>query len=102
MRLSLAWLKWAANGTPLPHPAPHGTTRSPYNGPVPPLAWLALAELWAEPYTVSSDFARKYAEEVALLASLGWISTIGWDERTYSRLWRLTGRGHVALVSRSD
>lgn len=51
---------------------------------------------------VSSNFAREYAAEIGLLASLGWISTVNWDGKTYSRIWRLTHNGHIALSTRGD
>jgi hypothetical protein len=48
-------------------------------------------------YTVSSDFARQYALEVALLASIGWISVVSPDGRSHDRCWRVTARGYMAL-----
>lgn len=59
-----------------------------------------MAKLWEEPFTVASNFAREYAEEIALLSSIGWISTVTWDGQGFSRLWRLTGRGLTALNTR--
>lgn len=71
-----------------------------YTGPITEIAWAVLAKLWDEPFTVSSNFAREFASEIALLASIGWISTVTWDGCGFSRLWRLTGRGLTALNTR--
>lgn len=101
-RLSLRWLPkcFHDNMRRASSPAPITLARGKlYDGPVSASAWMTLAELWAEPFTVSSNFARERAEEIALLASLGWISTIAWDCHTYSRLWRMTAKGYLALVN---
>ena len=71
-----------------------------YTGPITERTWETLAALWAEPFTVSSNFARERAEEIALLASIGWVSTVTYDGQAFSRLWRLTGRGLTALTTR--
>lgn len=71
-----------------------------YTGPVTEHCWDVLAGLWSEPCTVQSNYAREFAEEIALLASVGWISTVTPDGQGYTRLWRLTGRGLTALNTR--
>lgn len=48
-------------------------------------------------FSVSSNFAREYALEVALLASIGWISVVSPDGRAFDRCWRVTARGYMAL-----
>lgn len=44
------------------------------------------------PFKVQSDFARQYAQEVACLASLGFISTQEGPQE-FGRKWRITGIG---------
>lgn len=53
-------------------------------------------------FSVSSNFAREYALEVALLASIGWISVVTPDGTAHDRCWRVTARGYMALKGRND
>lgn len=46
---------------------------------------------------VQSNFARALSPQVALAASLGWITTVDPGGRTYSRIWRITVAGLTAL-----
>lgn len=62
-------------------------------------AWEALSLTHSSPRSVSSDFARYFAQEIGLLASVGYITTLI-DNTTYSKLWRVTPRGLVALQHR--
>lgn len=49
--------------------------------------------------TVSGDYARQYAAEVAVLACLGMIST--WNGATFGRRWRITARGAACWEANS-
>ena len=53
---------------------------------------LVLLHSYLSPFKVQSDFARQYAQEVACLASLGFISTLEGPQQ-YGRKWRVTGIG---------
>lgn len=80
---------------------PSGPTS--YTGPIGSREWEALSLVWHEgPWSTSSNFAREYAAEVALLASIGWISVVAPDGRSYDRLWRVTARGFIALKGRTS
>lgn len=58
-----------------------------------------LAELHKQPRSVSSDFARAAAPEVAALASQGLITTrLPQRKPVYGRVWRVTLGGVQALV----
>lgn len=46
--------------------------------------------------TTKSDFAREYADYIAMAASMGFIST-RITETVYGRQWQITSRGLVAL-----
>jgi hypothetical protein len=49
-------------------------------------------------FTTKSDLARLYADEVAVAASKGWISTeVYSDDDWYSNVWQITARGLIAL-----
>jgi hypothetical protein len=53
---------------------------------------LVVRRAWLQPFRTKSDYARTYADEVAIAASLGLISTkIGKD--SFDRLWRVTRKG---------
>lgn len=60
-----------------------------------------LRDIWEAPQTVSSNFAREFAAEVAFLASLGYISTIhpsiALADAAPSRCWRITASGLHSL-----
>lgn len=46
---------------------------------------------------VQGNFARAYAAEVALAASLGWITTVDPNGQAYGRVWHITVAGLTAL-----
>lgn len=54
------------------------------------MAVIAKAKL--EPFTTKSDFARQFANPVALAACEGLIST-KLDENTYTNIWMVTSDG---------
>lgn len=68
-----------------------------YNGPLPPDLWLVVTVAWEHGIAVSANFARQYAPEVALAASLGWISTVSLDGTEALRHWNVTQEGVTAL-----
>jgi hypothetical protein len=51
---------------------------------------------YLSPFTVQSNFARKYATEIAMLASGGYLTT---EERrdTFGKTWRVTSLGLAFL-----
>lgn len=51
-----------------------------------------LWNAFKNPFAIQSDFAREYAQEVACLASQGFISTQE-GPGMYGRKWRVTGIG---------
>lgn len=68
-----------------------------YIGDIPEEVWEALEKVWTRPTHISSDYARGHAIEIAILASLGWISNIAPDGRSFSRQWCITSQGLTAL-----
>lgn len=76
-----------------------GTLRSQvaYLGDYPEEIWVVLEKAWDGPIWLASDFARAYKEQVALAASLGWISSIHPGGLGYSDRWHLTLAGFQAL-----
>lgn len=74
------------------HPVGRG-----YFGEIPEVLWLILVNAWERGVSVSSDLARACSTEVALAASLGWITTITADGKGYSRIWHITEQGLTAL-----
>lgn len=53
---------------------------------------MALFVAYTDPFKLQSDFARLYAQEVACLACMGFISTLE-GAGVYGRKWRITGIG---------
>lgn len=53
---------------------------------------LVLLEAFLAPFKIQSDFAREFAQEVACLACLGYISTQEGPQQ-FGRKWRITGTG---------
>ncbi|WEM05519.1 hypothetical protein HJJEPNFP_00019 [Ralstonia phage BOESR1] len=51
-----------------------------------------LIVAFLDPFKIQSDFARLRSQEVAALASLGFISTLE-APGVYGRKWRITGVG---------
>jgi hypothetical protein len=60
-----------------------------------------LLKARAAPYTTKSDFARKAANEVALCASDGLIST-RINDHTFANTWMITEEGLQALEELAD
>lgn len=57
-----------------------------------------LAEVYKQPRSVSSDYARAVASEIAALASQGLITTrIPQRKPQYGRLWRVSAGGVQVL-----
>lgn len=71
-----------------------------YTGDLPHGIWDILHNTWVSPIGISGDHARTYAREVALLASLGWISTVSPDGKTFGRTWHITAAGVTALTNK--
>lgn len=69
----------------------------PYSGDYPPQLWLVLKLAHDRYISVQGDWARALAAEVALAASLGWLSNILPDRETYDNKWRTTPAGLTAL-----
>lgn len=61
-----------------------------------------LEAIWLSPLPLEANDARANRHEVAMLASLGYISTIAPDGMSYTRAWRITAEGFHALRSRDD
>lgn len=53
---------------------------------------LVLLEAFLSPFKLQSDFAREYAQEVACLACISFISTQEGPGQ-FGRKWRITGTG---------
>ena len=68
-----------------------------YHGRIPPRVWSIVRVAWEAGIAVSSNMAREWSGEIALAASLGWISTVSLDGRTYHRVWNVTAEGVIAL-----
>lgn len=68
-----------------------------YHGPLPPHIWLVATQAHEQGISVQSNFARAFAHEVALAASLGWITTVDPNGQAYGRIWRITVAGLTAL-----
>lgn len=71
-----------------------------YNGPYSDGLWGVLTWAHEGPFSVQSNFARSMAPEVALAASLGYISVVAPDGRTYTRSWYITAAGLTALSNK--
>jgi hypothetical protein len=71
-----------------------------YLGPLPSEVWEVVAVAWEAGIAVSSNYAREHSAVVALAASLGWISNVALDGKTYLRHWNVTAEGVTALNHR--
>lgn len=68
-----------------------------YHGPYPPGLWAVLEVCHkAGSISIQSNFARGAATEVALAASIGWITTVSPDGASHGARWRLTQAGLLA------
>jgi hypothetical protein len=68
-----------------------------FRGPLPAGLWAVLGAAHASYISVQSDFARAHSTELALAASMGWITTISPDGGSYGGRWRITAAGLTAL-----
>lgn len=68
-----------------------------YFGPLPATIWPIIRKAWEEGIAVSSNLSREASTEIALAASLGWITTVTADGMGYSRIWNVTEQGLTAL-----
>jgi hypothetical protein len=53
-------------------------------------------EAWITGFTTKSDFAREFADFVAMAASMGFITT-RINSQVYGKQWQVTSRGLAAL-----
>lgn len=68
-----------------------------YLGPIPSQVWEVLTKAWEAPIFLASNYARELATAVSFAASMGWLSTISPDGKSYSRQWHITKEGLLAL-----
>lgn len=68
-------------------------TLTGYTGKLPKRLWDILERSWESGVAVSSNYAREWSGEIALAASMGWISTVALDGRSYHRMWHITAEG---------
>lgn len=68
-----------------------------YLGRIPNIVWFLLELAHERGFSVSSNTAREHAQEVALAASMGWISTVRLDGKRALRRWNVTAEGLTAL-----
>lgn len=71
-----------------------------YHGPIPDELWEVLDRAFAHGIFTQSDYARERSIDVALAASIGWISVLMPDGLTFDRVWRVTAEGLFALNNR--
>lgn len=64
---------------------------------IPEHLWAVLGKAWIRPLSLQSDFTRQHSREVALAASLGYISTLTPDGKDHLASWRITELGLRAL-----
>ena len=76
------------------------TPAKSYSGPLPPAVWEVLTRAHTQGIAIQSNHARFYAVELALLASIGWVSTVSPDGRAYSTRWLITPAGITALTNK--
>lgn len=78
------------------------TAPSRYSGPLPSTIWDVLKYAWKRGIYLQSDFARGFSPEIALAASMGWLSNIDPDGKHYRGQWRITSAGLIALEHKDD
>lgn len=64
--------------------------------------WAVLHTAWVQPFAIESNFARSYRYNVAFAASMGWLTTVAPDGKTFDRRWHITAEGIFAIKHRSD
>lgn len=71
-----------------------------YLGSLPDDAFIVLSRAWEDGgIALQSDFARGAAPTLALLASMGWLTVIDPDGRSYHPRWRLSAIGAGVLTA---
>lgn len=73
-----------------------------YLGDIPEEVWGVLTEAWSAPIYLASNYAREHLVAVAFAASMGWLSNIAPDGKSYSRQWHITKEGLTALQPNSS
>lgn len=73
-----------------------------YRGEYPEGLWAVLEACLHGGLALQGDFSRALAPEVALAASLGYISVVDLDGRAYRKQWHITNAGLVALEHKED
>lgn len=73
-----------------------------YQGPLPDGLWEVLEQCLNGGLALQGDFSRAYSPEVALAASLGFISVINTDGLAFRTKWHITSSGLVALENKED
>jgi hypothetical protein len=68
-----------------------------YHGPLPEGVWVVATLSHHNGLAVQGNASRELAAEVALAASLGWITTVDPNGQAYGRIWRITVAGLTAL-----
>lgn len=63
---------------------------------------MVLSAAWETPFHISSNAAREAAIPVAFAASMGWLSNINPEGKSYSRKWHVTQEGLVALRAKEE
>lgn len=68
-----------------------------YMGSMPPGAIEVVRHVWKGPLAIESNYARSNRVEVAFAASMGWLTVIHPDGRSYDRSWHITAEGLYAI-----
>jgi hypothetical protein len=77
------------------------TSPKGYFGEIPKGVFEVLAACVEDPPSVASNFSRAFIIEVGFAASLGWITLVNTDAKTFSRTWKITREGLTALETRT-
>ena len=70
----------------------------PFSGTLHATTWAVLESAWSAPLSLEGNYTRSNRFEVALLASLGYLSIIAPDGETFDRAWHITVPGLQALT----
>lgn len=63
---------------------------------IPPEVFVVTAEAYELPFATKSNFAREYADYIAIAAAVGWI-TVQRKDLSFGRRWLITLDGLNAL-----
>ncbi len=74
----------------------------PFRGVLHKGTWEVLERAWVGPLSLEGNFTRSRRFEVALLASLGYLSIIAPDGETFDRAWHITVPGLQALTHHKE